>query len=218
MRAVTGHSAGVVVPVRSFTSGKSRLDRLLDGPYRAWLLAEMAERVVAAAASLPLVVVTSAEEVRSWADARGLEVIDDPGHLDGAAAAGVRWVAGRRLARAVIAHADLPLAESLAALVRDGGRPVVTAVPCHRDDGTPVLSVPTGVPFRFAYGSGSFRRHAAEARRRGLAFRVLRDATLAHDVDVPEDVAGLPLFEDAVAHGHSPKGWSLVLEQARALA
>jgi 2-phospho-L-lactate guanylyltransferase len=73
-------------------------------------------------------------------------------------------------------------------LARDGSRPVVALVPCHRDDGTPVLSVPTTVPFRFAYGPGSFRRHAAEARRLGLGVRVVRDADLAFDVDLPGDL------------------------------
>jgi 2-phospho-L-lactate guanylyltransferase len=76
----------------------------------------------------------------------------------------------------------------------DGRRPVVTAVPCHRDDGTPVLSLPaTAGGFVFAYGPGSFRRHAAAARAAGLAFRVRRDRGLGRDVDAPEDLVGLPL-------------------------
>jgi 2-phospho-L-lactate guanylyltransferase len=64
-------------------------------------------------------------------------------------------------------------------------------VPCHRDDGTTVLSVPTAAGFEFAYGPGSFRRHVAEAHRRGYGVRVVRDATLAFDVDVPADLAAL---------------------------
>ena len=64
-------------------------------------------------------------------------------------------------------------------------------VPCHRDDGTPVLSVPTAVDFRFAYGPGSFRLHAAEARRLGLGLRVVRDADLGFDVDIPDDLEAL---------------------------
>jgi 2-phospho-L-lactate guanylyltransferase (CobY/MobA/RfbA family) len=40
----------------------------------------------------------------------------------------------------------------------------------------------------FAYGAGSFRRHAAEARRLGLGLRVLRDADLAFDVDLNDDL------------------------------
>ena len=186
--------AGVVVPIRGFSGGKSRLGDL--GPERAWLVAEMAGRVLAAARPLPVVVVSSAREVRAWAASSGVTVLDDPGSLDLAAGAGVAWVRGLGLPRAVVAHADLPLATSLEALTRDAGVPLVAAVPCHRDDGTPVLSVPTSEAFRFAYGIGSFRRHASEARRLGLGFRVLRDPTLAHDVDAAEDLAGLGLLGD----------------------
>src|SRR5207244_4381634 len=145
---------------------------------------------------LPVAVVSSAREVRAWAASFGLVLLDDPGSLNQAAAAGVGWAASQGIARAVVAHADLPLATTLAPLARDGSLPVVAAVPCHRDDGTPVLSIPTASPFAFAYGPGSFRRHAAEARRRRLGFRVVRDPSLAHDLDIPADLADLPFPGD----------------------
>ena len=126
----------------------------------------------------------------------GLTVLDDPGTLDLAAAAGLGWAAAAGFGRVVVAHADLPLATTLAPVAADGHRPVVTAVPCHRDDGTPVLSLPTAATgFVFAYGPGSFRRHAAAARAAGLAFRVQRDPQLGRDVDAPEDLVGLPLHD-----------------------
>jgi len=180
--------AGVVIPVRAFALGKARLAAQLDDATRVQLARRLAHRVAAASAELPTIVVSSASDVRDWARARGLDVLDDPGTLDDAAAAGREWTAAHGRARAVVAHADLPFARSLAPLARDGARPIVAVVPCHRDDGTTVLSVPVDVPFRFAYGPGSFRRHAAEARRLGLGFRVVRDAELAFDVDVPDDL------------------------------
>ncbi len=185
--------AAVVVPVRGFAGGKSRLGSFLDAGQRADLLRTMAERVVLAARPLPVAVVSNAAEVRAWAASLRVAVLDDPGGLDQAARAGQHWAASLEAARVVIAHADLPLARGLAALARDGSRPVVAAVPCHRDDGTPVLSLPAAVPFAFAYGPGSFRRHAEEARRLGLGFRVVRDPALAYDVDAPEDLSGLAL-------------------------
>ena len=185
---------GVVIPVRAFALGKARLAAQLDDANRADLARKLADRVGAAAGELPTVVVSSASDVRDWARARGLEVVDDPGTLDDAAATGRAWVRAHGCGRALIAHADLPLARSLAPLARDGGRPIVAVVPCHRDDGTTVISVPVDVPFRFAYGPGSFRRHAAEARRLDLGFRVVRDAELAFDVDVPDDLHRLGLL------------------------
>src|ERR671910_2052561 len=185
---------GVVIPVRAFALGKARLAAQLDDANRADLARKLADRVGAAAGELPTVVVSSASDVRDWARGRGLEVVDDPGTLDDAAATGRAWVRAHGCARALIAHADLPLARSLAPLARDGGSPIVAVVPCHRDDGTTVISVPVDVPFRFAYGPGSFRRHAAEARRLDLGFRVVRDAELAFDVDVPDDLHRLGLL------------------------
>jgi 2-phospho-L-lactate guanylyltransferase len=187
-------TAAVVIPIRSFDAGKSRLGARLDPARRADLLRAMAENVVAAAGPMPVAVVSDAKEVRRWAATLGLTVLDDPGTLDLAAAAGVGWAAAAGFGRVVVAHADLPLATSLAPVAVDGLRPVVTAVPCHRDDGTPVLSLPVAASgFVFSYGPGSFRRHAAAARAAGLAFRVRRDGRLGRDVDDPEDLLGLPL-------------------------
>jgi len=189
-----GAAAAVVIPIRSFDAGKSRLGARLDPPRRADLLRAMAENVVAAAGPMPVAVVSGAAEVRRWAVALGLTVLDDPGTLNLAATAGLGWAAAVGFDRVVVAHADLPLATSLAPVAADGRLPVVTAVPCHRDDGTPVLSLPTAATgFVFAYGPGSFRRHAAAARAAGLAFRVRRDGRLGRDVDAPEDLLGLPL-------------------------
>ena len=186
--------AGVVIPIRAFTLGKARLAEHLDPDARGELGRRLADAVAAAAGELPAVVVSSAPEVRAWARDRALAVIDDPGSLDGAAAAGRDWVRDQGLARVLVAHADLPRARTLVPLTRDAGRPIVALVPCHRDDGTPVLSLPVAAPFRFAYGPGSARRHAAEARRLGLGLRVIRDPELAFDVDLNDD---LVLLEQA---------------------
>lgn len=181
--------AGVVVPIRSFVSAKARLAAHLPENRRADFARELATRVIEASAPLRVVVVTAAPEVRAWAEALGLDVVTDPGRgLDGAAAVGVERIAELGFVRAIIAHADLPHAETLAPLGRDLARPIVAVVPCHRDDGTNVCSVPVDVPFGFAYGPASFRRHAAEARRLGLGLRVIRRADLAFDVDVAADL------------------------------
>ncbi len=184
-------ASGAVIPIRAFALGKARLAASLDGAERAALGRRWAEQVVHAAAPMPVVVVSSDPDVRTWASDLALDVLDDPGTLDGAAAAGRDHLRGRGCTRVVVAHADLPRARDLARLARDGAQPIVALVPCHRDDGTPVLSIPTAADFRFAYGPDSFRRHAAEARRLGLGLRVVRDADLAFDVDVPDDLAAL---------------------------
>jgi 2-phospho-L-lactate guanylyltransferase len=186
---VNTERTGVVVPIRSFALGKARLAAELDASERAELGRRLATGVVSAASEFATVVVSSDVDVRAWARDLGIAAIDDPGSLDAAARAGRACFAARGATRCVIAHADLPFARSFASMARDASRPVVAIVPCHRDDGTPVLSIPVDVDFQFAYGNGSFFRHAAEARRLGLGVRVVRDPNLRFDVDLPVDLA-----------------------------
>jgi 2-phospho-L-lactate/phosphoenolpyruvate guanylyltransferase len=195
---VPANDAGVVVPLRSFTHGKARLAAVLDDDERLALARAMADRVIAAAAPRPTVVVTSAPEVVAWAEARGIATIDDPGTLDAAADAGRSWVRAKGLHRVVVAHADLPLATTLDDIAADGAARIAVIVPDHRDDGTPVLAVPVDVPFRFAYGPDSWTRHVEEAGRCGLDVRVARITELRFDVDLPADL------EQLAAHQREP--------------
>jgi 2-phospho-L-lactate guanylyltransferase len=179
---------GVVVPIRTFALANTRLSDALHHDARAALALRLADTVVRAAEQVPVVIVTSAPEVERWARDRGLEVAPDPGSLDAAAASGVAALSGVGVKRAVVAHADLPFVTSFRGVTRDAERPIAVLVPDQRDDGTPVLSLPTEVPFTFAYGPGSFRRHLHAARAAGLAVRVVRDAGLAFDVDTVDDL------------------------------
>ena len=182
--------AGVVIPLRAFVNGKARLATVLDDAERTALARSMADCVVAACGSLPVVVVSSAAEVHVWAEVRGITIVADEGAgLDAAAHAGAQWFREREFDRVVVAHADLPRArpgafEPFAAV--DAGE--VLIVPSHRDDGTPVLSIPLHPPFPFAYGIGSAHRHEQIAFDLGLAVRLVIDEELAYDVDLPEDL------------------------------
>jgi 2-phospho-L-lactate guanylyltransferase len=180
-------SAAVVVPVKAFRAAKVRLAGALDPPARAALARQLAGVVVAAAAPLPVTVVCDDDEVRDWAAGVGAEVVWCPGRgLNGAVADGVAALRDRGVGTAVVAHADLPLATSLAWMA---DAPGVSVVPDRRHDGTNVIAVPTGAGFRFAYGRGSFARHRAEATRLGLPLRVIDDPALGWDVDLPADLA-----------------------------
>jgi 2-phospho-L-lactate guanylyltransferase len=186
--------AGVVIPVRSFTRGKSRLAGAFGAGRRGSAEHEafvrgLADRAVDAATPRPTAVVTSAPEVVDWAIGRDLFVVADRGSLDGAAAAGRTWAAEHGCTRVVVVHADLPDIVSLDSVAGDGSRAVAVIVPCHRGDGSPVLSVPVAAAFDFSYGPGSFARHCAAARRAGLEVRVVHDDALGFDVDGPDDLA-----------------------------
>jgi 2-phospho-L-lactate/phosphoenolpyruvate guanylyltransferase len=182
--------AGVVVPLRSFRGGKSRLAPRLDADGRAALARTLADRVADVAAPHRTVVVSSDPDVVAWARHRRLAVIADPGSLDGAARAGSEHLAALGLERVVVAHADLALVTTLADLVAPGADRTAVVVPCRRHDGTPLLSLPAAVAvtFPFAYGPGSFARHVAHAQQHGLTIVVPDDPTLRHDIDDADDL------------------------------
>jgi 2-phospho-L-lactate guanylyltransferase len=180
-------SAAVVVPVKAFRMAKVRLASALDPPTRAALARELADVVIAAARPLLTIVVCDDDEVREWALGSGAEVVWCPGRgLNGAVSDGVIALRDRGVERAVVAHSDLPLATELAWVADFPG---VTLVPDRRRDGTNVAAVPTGAGFRFAYGKGSFARHRAAAADLDLPVRIVEDAALGWDVDLPADLA-----------------------------
>ena len=179
-------SAAVVVPVKAFAQAKARLADVLDAPTRAELARAMAGTVLRAAGGLPVVVVCDDPEVRAWAEREGAEALWTTGlGLNGAVEAGVAHLARRGIERAVVAHADLPLATDLRWVAETE---LVTLVPDRHRDGTNVACVPTGAGFRFAYGPGSFAAHRAEAARLGLVARLVTDLRLGWDVDLPADL------------------------------
>ncbi|MDQ4134092.1 MAG: 2-phospho-L-lactate guanylyltransferase [Actinomycetota bacterium] len=176
----------VLVPVKPFSEGKRRLAGALSAAERGRLAREMASHVLRSAGPLPVAVVCDDTEVAAWARQSGALVVWEPERgLNRAVEAGVERLAAEGVRQVIVAHADLARARDLAWVADFAG---VTLVPDRHDNGTNVIGVPAGSGFTFSYGPGSFARHAAEARRLGLPLRVVREPSLAHDVDLPADL------------------------------
>ena len=176
----------VIIPVKAFSKAKGRLSSVLDDRARGALARTLALNVIAAAAPLSVIVVTNDEDVRIWAAEIGAKTVQDKGEgLSAAAHQGAVQAALEGFERVIVAHADLPHAKGLAWIGEFDG---ITLVPDRHGTGTNVIGLPASSSFRFAYGEGSFHRHCGEARRLGAPFRIVRDATLAWDVDVPSDL------------------------------
>ncbi len=189
----------VLVPIKAFGIAKNRLAGTLDPDERATLARSLAAGVVRAAAPLPVYVACEDDEVAAWARAHGAQVIrgragasGTGAGLNAAVAGGVAALGAAGFALVCIAHADLPAPGALGAVASTASSGGVTLVPDRHGGGTNVLCVPTGVGFDFAYGPASFSRHVAEARRLGLAVRVLHHAELGWDVDTAGDLGDLP--------------------------
>jgi 2-phospho-L-lactate guanylyltransferase len=179
-------SVAVLVPVKAFAQAKERLAPALPPDERAALARAMAEHVLEVCEPLPTAVVCDDDDVAAWARRHGARVLWAPGRgLNGAVQEGVARLGAAGARRVIVAHGDLPLAGAVDWVARFTG---VTLVPDRRDDGTNVACVPTDAPFDFAYGPGSFLQHSVEARRRGLALRVVREPRLGYDVDWPADL------------------------------
>lgn len=179
----------VLIPVKAFTEAKLRLAPALGPGERRVLARALATRVLHAAAPLPVAVVCDDVEVAAWArDHRALVVWEPERGLNRAVQAGVERLSAEGARRVIVAHADLGLARDLAWVAAFAG---VTLVPDGRDNGTNVACVPAGSGFTFSYGPGSFARHGDEARRLGLALRVVREPRLGRDVDLPADLVAV---------------------------
>ena len=179
----------VVIPVKSFTLAKGRLSDTLTPAQRETLAMECATTVLRAASPLPAYVVCSDPVVAQWATSHGAHVVQclTPG-LD------VAVTAGRDAAREdgydhiVVAHADLPLAQSFAHVAREG---IVTMITDRHSDGTNVLSFPIASQFSTAYGPGSLENHKQIAIDAHLQYEVILDPNLELDLDTADDLTEL---------------------------
>lgn len=175
----------VALPIRSFRDAYRRL-AIAHGPLsRASLARALASHtagVVEEAGAAPLIV-SSAPEVREWAEGRDLRVLADPpgGGLNGAAAEMVRYAGHTPW---LILHSDLPcltaadVGEALE-LVRVGRHVLAFSY----DGGTSALG--GSGPFPFSYGVASFHRHLRSGHRPAVLARL----GFALDIDRPGDLS-----------------------------
>jgi len=190
-----------VVPVRSLSSGKSRLGEPLDAEERAdlvlALLRRTVEQALAASRLAGVVVVSEDADLLRQARAMGAASLlqERPGLNEGLAEA--RAAADPEATAIMVLPADLPsvvasaideLAE-VAELAQRAApdRPVVALVPDRHGTGTNALLVapPDAIPFRF--GAGSRVAHCSAARAAGASYVELA-GPLTFDLDTPEDL------------------------------
>ncbi len=182
-------ASAVLVPIKSFDLAKGRLAEAVPEAERAKLARTMAATVLAASKSLSTWVICGDPDVAAFAVKRGANVIwREPRGLNHAATEGVEVLQREGFDRAIVCHADLPLATDLTWLADSTG---VVVVPDRRNDGSNVLCLPTNAGFCFGYGPGSAAAHRVEADRLGLRFQLAPNQELGWDVDLPEDLIAL---------------------------
>lgn len=182
----------IVIPCKALAEGKSRLSCDIDPPARTALCESFLRRTLATAMSLVPVeqvrVITADARAALVAQEYAVPVIHEhmPGLNEALDLARNGIVASEEGACGVlILPIDLPLATpaALNRVLSAGGDVVV--VPDEEDDGTNLLLLrPQALPtFRFSFGSQSFAKHVAGAKRGGHSLRVMREEGLCFDID-----------------------------------
>jgi 2-phospho-L-lactate guanylyltransferase len=197
--------ATVILPVKRFGAAKQRLLEALDRPQRAAVVKAMLADVLGAldrAERVERVIVVTGEGRaqrlalrHSQRTTTPLEVMEDPddrGHSEAATLGIIRALSlGARCS--ALLPGDCPMldpAELDAALARmEDGR--VAVVPDRHRTGTNGLLMAPADAIGPAFGEGSCERHADRAERAGYEVAVEPIASLALDLDTPDDLREL---------------------------
>ncbi len=186
-------SAWIVIPVRSFGEGKSRLSGVLTPAEREAFNREMFAHVLAVAATVvppERVIVISRDAARDLVEASGAVFLDEDGHTLNAA-----LTQAAVHARACGATAVLSLSTDLPSLERADVEAMLDAAtdagcviaPDRWGKGTNALclSPPAAIPY--LYGDHSAAAHQKAAEVAGLRVTFVDRPGLARDIDTVED-------------------------------
>ncbi len=189
-----------VIPVKDLANAKQRLAGVLDPSERRRLFRCMFEDVLATVSRARrlagVMVVTRDGAAAEIAAECGARVLREDQNRGQSAAVGhaAAVLAGEGVAGMLTLPGDVPLVteEEIAAVLNaHGGAPALSIVPARdgRGSNCMALTPPGAIPFRF--GDDSFLPHLDEARRRGIAARVLELPGLGLDIDTPADLREL---------------------------
>jgi 2-phospho-L-lactate guanylyltransferase len=191
-----------IIPVKPLSDVKRRLAGVLAAEERACLIEQFLRHelvVLQEAAAGRTLVVSSDAAVARLAAEYGADVLHEE-TADGLNAAVTRGLAEAQNGGAsavLILPVDLPflsvmdvallLQAAQAGAEISPGQPQMVICADKAGEGTNALLLAPPVAFTFHYGAGSFRRHQAEAARRGLHCRVAATAGLSFDLDTEAD-------------------------------
>jgi 2-phospho-L-lactate guanylyltransferase len=186
-----------ILPIKNLDNAKQRLAAGLDPtPRRALVEAMFSDTLVAlrrCAALSDVIVVSSDNRAQRIAEGYGTTVVEDgeSGHSE-AAMLGVALAVERGAERVLLVPADCPLIdpaelERLAAWPTPGR--AVLVVPDRHGTGTNALLLQPPDVIAPAFGDGSHARHLGNARAAGIAAETVALASLALDIDTPDDLA-----------------------------
>jgi 2-phospho-L-lactate guanylyltransferase len=213
-----------ILPIKSFDEAKQRLAAELTGGARKALAEAMFSDVLVALrrsdAVDAVLVVTADHGAQQIAGGYGAMVLDDPEHgHNPAARAGVRAVVEAGADRALLVPGDCPMLDpgELDHLIgRIVPRRSALIVPDRHGTGTNALLLTPPQSLVPSFGPGSCQRHHDSAAD-GTDAEVVRVASLALDIDTPEDLDELRATL-AATHGGAAHTRGMLNQLARSRA
>jgi len=191
-------SIWAIVPVKPLRLAKSRLSSVLTPEERQQFAEAMLRHVLQVVTSVPQVtgtlVISRDNHALSIARDYGAKTIQESGtpELNTALMRATSVISSWRIDATLILPADLPLlaAEDVSSIIEMGLEDQMSVVIStdRNKDGTNALFVrPPGV-IEYAYGDGSYQRHAVLARDAGAVVKVYESDRMWQDIDHPEDI------------------------------
>jgi 2-phospho-L-lactate guanylyltransferase len=187
-----------VVPIKSFTSAKSRLTDRLDPEQRACLAQVTADRVLRAFVDCESIdariAVVEDEPAARLAMLHKFEVMLRPDLWGQSAVVDAGFEEGRRRGAdsVITVSADVPLTRSrdIEAMLKPAA-PVLVMVSDREGTGTNAMRLSPPMPLRLHFGPDSLRQHIREAEILGLPVKVIDNARLRLDTDDGDDIDAL---------------------------
>ncbi len=190
-------STWVVIPVKPMRLAKSRLAKVLTPDQRQRFAELMLRHVLSVVTTVPQVtgtlVISRDNRALTLAREYGARTVQESGtpELNAALIRATRIIASWRADGVLVLPADLPLLapEDVTGMIHMGTTEpsVVLSTDRNRDGTNALLARPPDL-IRFAYGPGSFQRHAVLARDAGAEVYEFQSPRLVQDIDLPEDI------------------------------
>jgi 2-phospho-L-lactate/phosphoenolpyruvate guanylyltransferase len=213
-------SVWVIIPVKPLQQAKSRLSGVITPEQRLQFAEALLRRTLEVVRDVPQVagalVVSRDPKVLAIAREYKAYTVLESGapELNAALMRATQVIVGWRGNAVLILPADLPLLsrEDVIGITEMGReeRTVVIATDRHEDGTNALLARPPGM-FAYAYGPGSYRRHASLARQAGAQVKLFHSTNLLLDIDLPED---LEKYQQLTEDGNHASLKSLIPDRA----
>ena len=186
-----------IIPVKPLRLAKSRLAKVLTPEERQRFAEAMLRHVLSVVQKVPQItgtlVISRDNHALSVAREYNAKTIQESGapELNAALMRATSVIASWHSDAVLVLPADLPLisTKDVSSIIKMGKEPRCVVLSTDRNkDGTNALFIrPPGL-ITYAYGPGSFHRHAVMARDADAEVHVYDSERLLQDIDLPEDI------------------------------